>query len=130
MFLCVGLFISILDLFLVWFLSKVMLLDVTLSVSLSYLVVVISRFILDNKYTFSESEAHIIRKFIGYLTVVFLNYLITLVIVNIVIVYIINQILIAKSFAILVTFFIGFFAMRFFVFTTKSSSCFARKGGD
>lgn len=121
-FFLIGGFVALLDTSLTWFFIKILNFKINYGVTLSYFLSVSTHFTLNNLITFRDSKAHIIKKIIGYIYVIMINYVLTLIIVNLTLKFITNQIVVAKILSIATTFFTSFFGMKYFVFKTNNKA--------
>lgn len=122
MFLLIGCIVYVVDVSLAWLMLRINGFSVSISVTIAYIVGVITHFFLNNKLTFSDSSLHWGKKLRGYILVLVINYCITLVTVQTILAMLIDNIIIAKSIAALITAVTGYWGMRNIAFVNNQSS--------
>lgn len=115
-FLIIGGFVAIIDPFILFTLNKVFDFSLNSSVSVAYFIGLLFHFILNNRFSFKNSELNIKTKIIRYLIVVLINYLLNLLIINTCIKVFHFHLLAAKYTAVLICMAISYLGMNKFVF--------------
>ena len=96
--------------------------DYRVGISVAYLLAVSFHFLANRKFTFHNSDDHVIHQWFRYLGILVINYLITLGVVS----FFVSRLGFSSYFSIalsiVITVSVGFFASRFWIFHNKETS--------
>jgi putative flippase GtrA len=115
-YLFVGGTVFVIHTIMLWFFKRILYLENFVSSTIAYAIGVVSHFLLNNFFTFSDSSTNYKRRIFGYIIVVACNFIINSIIVNSILSFVIDNVLLATIASTSVTVLFSFFVLNKLVY--------------
>ena len=104
-----------------WFFKRVLLIPNLPSSIIAYLIGALCNFLLNNFFTFRDSDAVYKRRILGFAAVAATNFILNTIVVNVVLAYILDNVLLATVASTATTMCFSFFVLHKIVYKPKQS---------
>ena len=102
-----------------WFFKRILLISNLPSSIIAYMIGALSNFLLNNFFTFSDSDAVYKRRILGFIAVAASNFVLNTIVVNVVLTYVLDNVLLATVASTATTMCFSFFVLHKIVYRTK-----------
>ena len=119
-FFFVGVTVFVIHTLTLWLFKRAMSLETFMSATLAYIVATICHFLMNNFFTFNNSDALYRKRISGYIVFIMCNYVINTTVVSVTLNHIIDNVLCATVASAMTTMFFSFFALNKIVFSNSS----------